>query len=220
MRPAREVVRGGTLHLLGPGDRGRIAPIAAAAFGGSDFYAAVLGFPAARQGRFFDALFHLLLRDPNARVYGLEADGRLVAGTALVFAGFPCVRNALGFLRTLWRELGPLHLLRYLRFVRAYDRVMRADPKDAEREARAYWLFADPEAVNLRHGSALVRLAMADLAAEGWGLVTGFVDASNANLLAFYRRLGFSVSDSFPFLGRRGARITCRLPRAGTRPAC
>lgn len=212
--------RGGTLRVLGSADRDRIAPIAAAAFGGIEFYAAVLGLPAERQGRFFDALFRLLLRDPRARVYGLERDGRLVAGAAIVFAGFPRPRHALAFLWTLRRELGLPRVLRYLRFVRAYDRVMRPAPDDAQREARAYWLFADPEAMSVRNGSELVRRAMADLESDGWGVVTGFVDAANTRLLAFYRRQGFTVSDPFPFLGRRGARITCRLPRVPSGKTC
>ncbi|MBE0591604.1 MAG: hypothetical protein IH616_04305, partial [Gemmatimonadales bacterium] len=213
MQPARDVTARGTLRVLGPGDRDRIARIAAAAFGGIEFYVTVLGLDAERQRRFFGALFHLMLRDSRARVYGLERDGRLVAATALVFAGFPQPRNALNFLWTLLRELGLLWVLRYLRFVRAYDRVMRPAPGDAAREVRAYWLFVDPEAMSVRHGSELVRRTLADVESQGWGLVTGFVDASNTLLLAFYRRFGFTVTDPFPFLGCRGARITLRLPR-------
>jgi len=208
MQPVREVTVLSTLRVLGSSDRDHVARVAAAAFGGDEFYSVVLGLNQDQQRRYWFALFDLLLTDPRACVYGLERDSRLVAATAVVFAGFPQPRRALRFLWVLLRELGLGCLLRYLRFVHAYERVMRRSPADAVHEARAYWLFVDPDAAARRNGSELVRRARADLQDRGWRLVTGFVDASDGPLLAFYRRLGFSVSDPFPFFGRQAARIT------------
>jgi ribosomal protein S18 acetylase RimI-like enzyme len=167
---------------------------------------------------YWDALFQLLLADPRAAVYALERDTSVIAATAVVFAGFPSPGLALRFLGDLVRRLGVRHVIRYLRFVRAYERAMRSPAAEGSAEARAYWLFVDPRAGSAGAGSRLVREVMAVLSALGYTLYTGFVDASNRPLLAFYRRHGFTVLPAFDFFGHRAARIE-RRPSAREEPA-
>jgi ribosomal protein S18 acetylase RimI-like enzyme len=214
----RNAVDDGGLRVLGPQDRPGVARMAASAFGSIDFYVDVLGLDALQLEPFFNALLRLMFRDSHARVYGLERDGRLASACVVVFPGFPSPGPGLRFLTTLVRTVGPMRLMRYLRFVRAYERAMHGASADGRSEARAYWLFVDPQVANTRCGSDLARRVMADLESHGWRLVTAFVDAANPRLLALYRRLGFTASDPFPFLGRQGVRIACRLPRMS--PPC
>ncbi len=211
--PVRSAVDGGGVRVLGSQDRERVARMAASAFGSIDFYIEVLGLNRSQFGPFFDVLLRLMFRDSHARVYGLQRDGRLASVCVVVFPGFPSPIPALRFLTTLAWAVGPMRFARYLRFVRAYERAMRGASVDGRSEVRAYWLFVDPQVANTRCGSDLARCVMADLESHGWRLVTAFVDAANPRLLALYRRLGFAVSDPFPFLGRQGVRIMCRLPR-------
>jgi ribosomal protein S18 acetylase RimI-like enzyme len=195
---------------LGPRDRPAVARVAAAAFAGNRFYATALGMSADDLPRYWDALFQLLLADPRAAVYALERDASVIAATAVVFPGFPTPRLAARFLWGLVRRLGVRHVVRYLRFVRAYERVMRLPPAEALAEARGYWLFVDPRAAGAGAGSRLVREAMAVVSGLGYTLYTAFVDASNRPLLAFYRRHGFDVLPAFAFFGYHAARIERR----------
>jgi ribosomal protein S18 acetylase RimI-like enzyme len=199
---------------LGAADRAAVARIAGAAFAGNRFYETALGMSPGDLPVYWDALFQLLLTDSHAVVYGLEHGPSLVAATALALPGFPSPLRGARFLVALTRGLGVHHLVRYLRFVHAYERAMRRSAPQASREARAYWLFVDPRAARAGAGSRLVREAMDALCALGYTLYTGFVDASNDALLAFYRRHGFAVLPAFDFFGSRAARIECRRPEA------
>jgi ribosomal protein S18 acetylase RimI-like enzyme len=209
-----------TIRVLGPDDAERVVRMATDAFGTIDFYTDVLGVDTVRLQPFFSALFGLLLRDPGARVYGLERHGHLSAACVVALPGFPSARHVLPFAAALVRAVGFVRFMRYLRFVQAYERAMHIARDEACSEARAYWLFVDPGAATARCGSDLARGIMAELESRGWRLVTGFVDASNTRLLALYRRLGFTVGEPFPFLGRQGARIWCRLPRPSPVSSC
>jgi ribosomal protein S18 acetylase RimI-like enzyme len=213
-----ETVGAVRLRRLRPADRAAVSSIAAAAFAGNRFYEAALGMNARDLPVYWDALFQLLLADPRAAVYALERDTSVIAATAVVFAGFPSPGLALRFLGDLVRRLGVRHVIRYLRFVRAYERAMRSPAAEGSAEARAYWLFVDPRAGSAGAGSRLVREVMAVLSALGYTLYTGFVDASNRPLLAFYRRHGFTVLPAFDFFGHRAARIE-RRPSAREEPA-
>jgi ribosomal protein S18 acetylase RimI-like enzyme len=199
---------------LGAADRAAVARIAGAAFAGNRFYQTALGMSPGDLPVYWDALFQLLLSDPRAVVYGLDHGPSLVAATALALPGFPSPLGGARFLMTLARGLGARHLVRYLRFVHAYERAMRRPAGEASREARAYWLFVDPRAARAGAGSRLVRETTDALRALGYTLYTGFVDASNHALLAFYRRHGFAVLPAFDFFGSRAARIECRRPEA------
>jgi GNAT superfamily N-acetyltransferase len=205
---------------LGVADRTAVSRTAAAAFAGNQFYETALGMRADDLPTYWDALFRLLLADPCAAVYALERDGSVVAAAAVVFPGFPRARLAVRFLWALLRHLGVSHLVRYLQFVRAYERAMRPAAAEAAAEARGYWLFVDSGATSAGAGSRLVQEAMAVVSGLGFTLYTAFVDASNGPLLAFYRRHGFTVLPPFDFFGHRAARAEYRQPTRQEPTAC
>jgi ribosomal protein S18 acetylase RimI-like enzyme len=211
MSDAPDAVR---FRRLGAADRAAVARIAGAAFAGNRFYESALGMSPRDLPVYWDALFQLLLTDSRAVVYGLERGSSLIAATALALPGFPSPLRGARFLVALARGLGVHHLVRYLRFVHAYDRAMRQPDGEASREARAYWLFVDPRAARAGAGSRLVRETITALCALGYNLYTAFVDASNDALLAFYRRHGFAVLPALDFFGSRAARIEFRRPEA------
>lgn len=192
---------------LRPGDRSEAAAIAIDAFDGNRFYEESLGFDAGAFARYWDAFLRLALRDSSARVMGVEVDGRLAAVLVLGYHGFPNPWRGLCFLGSLLRRIGPWRTLRYLRFVVDYDRVMARPESDEAREARGLWLMASSRASHPRIGSALARFVVGHALSEGRDLCTGFVDAGNAPLLAFYRRVGFRVGPFFPFHGRWAVRV-------------
>ncbi|UCC49904.1 MAG: GNAT family N-acetyltransferase [Gemmatimonadota bacterium] len=192
---------------LGPSDRTAIAGLAAAAFDGNRFYQNALGLDARRFALYWDAFFHLALRDSAAAVYGLEQNGRLEAAAAVAFDGFPRASRGARYLLTLLRRLGFRAWLRYLRFVRAYERVMRRPAPERQLEACGLWLFVRPDAASAGLGSRLARDSIEAVRARGKLLITGLVDASNRPLLSFYHRLAFAVTPPFPFAGMPAAVI-------------
>lgn len=209
MRPSAEPpIR---FRQLGPGDKDAVARLAAAAFHGNSFYEKALGLDARRLDLYWHAFFDLSLGDPGAAVFGLEQDGELKAATAMAFDGFPKIPRALRYLWTLHRHLGTGPLMRYLRFVRAYERAMKRPAWEPGSEARGLWLFVKPTARKAGLGSHLVKYAIEAVRARGKTLVTGFIDASNRPLDRYYRSLGFTVSSPFPFAGLQAACIELRL---------
>jgi ribosomal protein S18 acetylase RimI-like enzyme len=181
--------------------------MAAAAFDRDRFYETALGLDAHRFRRYWDAFFELALTDPGATVFALERDSELVAAVALAYDEFPRPFRATTYLWTLLRRLGLRATLRYVKFVRAYERAMHRPPDERRLEACGLWLFVKPNAGSAGLGSKLARRAIEAVRAEGKLLVTGFVNADNLPLLQFYRRLGFTVAPPFPFAGMQAARI-------------
>ena len=90
----------------------------------------------------------------------------------------------------------------------AHPRAKKDPRADRRREGCGLWLFVDPACRTAGVGAALVT-AVIDVAYRRAGktLYTGFVDAGDARLLAFYRRLGFTISPPFDVGGRAAARI-------------
>jgi ribosomal protein S18 acetylase RimI-like enzyme len=201
---------------LGPRDRGEAVAIAGEAFAGNRFYEESLGFDARAFAAYWDAFLQLALRDPSARVLGVDVDGRLGAVLAIAYQGFPGPWRGLCFILSLLRRIGLRRTLTYLRFVADYERAMHQPETDASREARGLWLMARSRANHPRIGSALARFVVAYVSAEGRDLCTGFVDAGNVPLLAFYRRIGFRIGPFFPFHGRWAVRVE----RDGRRGTC
>jgi ribosomal protein S18 acetylase RimI-like enzyme len=192
---------------LGLEDHARVARLAAAAFDGNRFYQNALGLDARRFALFWEAFFRLALSDSAATVYGLEQNGELEAALAVAFDGFPHAIRGARYLLALLRRLGLPAWLRYLRFVRAYERVMHRPAPERQLEARALWLFVKPDAASAGLGLRLARDSIEAVRARGKLLATGLVDASNRPLLSFYRRLGFAVTPPFPLAGMPAARI-------------
>lgn len=197
---------------LRPEDAADAARLAREAFGGNGFYERAMGFGAPEFAVFWEEFFRLALGDARCRVFGIAVAGELEGALVITFRGFPATPHGAAYLRRLLGRLGPRRVLRYLRFVRAYDRAMHRPAHEEEREGRSYWLFVSPGASVRGLGSRLVRAGAGWLAREGYTVATGFVDAGNGPLLRFYRRLGFTVGPAFPFFGARAVRI--ELPTA------
>jgi len=179
-----------------------------------------LGFNQRQLAAYWRSFFRLALADPAVRVFALEDEsGDVMAAVAVAYQGFPSPANGLRFLARLLCEIGPAGWLRYLRFAQAYGRVMRRPAHERRREACGLWLFVRSEARGLWLGSTVVREAIDALSREGKSLITGFVDAGDRQVVAFYRRLGFVVSHPFPFRGLTAATIEFRVPD-GTSPSC
>lgn len=195
---------------LGPDDRAGAARLAAAAFRGNQFYERAIGFDAAVFDTFWDLFFELALADSHSRVYGLDWGVDVVAVLVAGFDGFPETMRGLRFLGVLLSRIGLRRWFRYLRFVAAYDRAMRRPRADRRIEARGLWLMVRPDAGRAGLGSRLVSGAFEALRPEGKLLITGFVDAGEPRLIAFYQRLGFDVGPSFPFRGGVAALIERR----------
>jgi diaminopimelate decarboxylase len=185
--PARARVR-----LLKRADLPRAASLASAAFRENRFYQTALGLDPAAFDAYWREFLPLALRDPSARVYGIEASGALAGILVASAPEFPRLRLGLAFLFRLARRIGGRRLGAYLRFVRAYERVMRRPPDERHREARGLWLLVAPgHGAGL--GTRLVRRVVRIYEAEGRTLATALADAGNPRLLEFYRRLGFTV---------------------------
>ena len=196
-----------SFRLLGPVDRAQAAAIADKAFAGNSFYEDALGFDAEAFSSYWDAFLALALADPSARVFGAETGGDLGAVLVIAYHGFPKPLRGLRFFLALLSGIGARRSLHYLRFVATYGRAMRRPKPDEAREARGLWLMSRPVASHPRIGSALVRFAIARSAEDGKTLNTGFVDAGNRPLLAFYRRSGFRIGPRFIFSSRWAATV-------------
>jgi hypothetical protein len=192
--PRAEASRGGghsgpVVRRLGPADRDAAARVARAAFRGNRFYHAAMGFDERAFAAYWDAFFTLALGDPGARAFGAELGGSLAGVLVACTDGFPSMPRAVRFVGTLLHRTGPRATLRYLRFVGAFERAMHRPRAERRLEARGLWLMVEPGAA-ARLGPALLRAAMEAMALEGRPLYTGFVDAGDERLLAYYRRQG------------------------------
>jgi ribosomal protein S18 acetylase RimI-like enzyme len=194
-------------RVLRPEDRTDAVAIAAEAFAGNRFYEDMFGLDRERFVAYWDAFLALALNDPSARVLGAEADGTLGAVVVLAYHGFPSAAGAVRFLSRLIGRIGLRRTLGYLRFVVAYGRAMRRPRAELRREARGLWLMASPQGARRRLGAAVARFAAAQACGEGRNLCTGFVDAGNAPLLAFYRRMGYGIGPRFRLAGSWAAVI-------------
>ncbi len=215
--PAIEAAIEPRVRLLSAADAPRAERLADAAFRGNRFYESSMGFDERTFAIFWREFLALALADRRCRVYGIEAAGEVQGLVVVTFRGFPAPARAARYLARLLPRLGVRRALRYLRFVHAYDRVMRRPRAEEEREARAYWLLVSAGAPVRGLGSRLARAAGALVHREGFEHVTGFVDGANEPLHLFYRRLGFSVGPPFDFFGAPACRIEVparRLARA------
>jgi len=190
-------------------DRPAAARVAREAFRGNRFYHQALGFSERAFSAYWDAFLSLALEDPRARVFGADTGGALSGVLVACFEGFPAAGRAARFLGTLLRRVGPVATARYLRFVGSYEQAMRRPREEHHIEARGLWLMVRPRA-EARLGPTLVRTAVRELAAEGHTLYTGFVDAGDERLLAFYRRQGFRPRRCFRFAGSWAAVVERR----------
>ncbi len=193
--------RGLRFRVLGPSDHAGAAAIAGEAFAGNRFYEDVAGLDREGFAAYWDAFLSLALGDRSARVLGVELDGKLGALVVVAYHGFPSARGAIRFVSKLTPRIGLRRAWGYLRFVAAYDRAMRRPRCEERREARGLWLMADSRTARPRVGAALMRFTAGYLRAEGKEILTGFVDAGNIPLLAFYRRLGYRLGPRFRFAG-------------------
>ena len=141
----------------------------------------------------------LALDDRSARVLGVDVDGQLGAVAVVAYHGFPSAGGASRFVWRLLRRIGLGRTLGYLRFAAAYDRAMHRPRAEERREARGLWLMAKPRTGHPRIGAALVRFTAEHARGEAKEICTGFVDAGNEPLLAFYRRLGYRIGPRFRF---------------------
>lgn len=208
-----------TLRVLGPRDRAAAIDVAIRSFPGNPFYESAMGLRGQGFRAYWEEFLQLALASPDARVYGIEHRDRLHGLIVAAFDGFPSGRPALLFVAALARRVGPWRCLRYLRFVRAYDRAMHRIERSPSREARCLWLMVAPGAER-RLGPALVRETRAALWHEGKIKGTGFINAGDSRIVAFYRRLGFTVSGAFPFGGGWAATIEIPTSPGGTTPPC
>ena len=199
-------VDGPVLRVLGPADRRSAVDVAGRSFDGNRFYESALGLGADGFGAYWEEFFRLALGSRHARVYGIEDRRGLRGMIVAAFKEFPEPERAARFLAALWRRIGTRRCLRYFRFVHAYDRAMRGVERNRSREARCLWLMVAPGA-GRRLGPALVREVRAALGREGMITATGFINAGDPRIVAFYRRLGFTVGSPFPFRGGHGATI-------------
>lgn len=205
---------------LGREHRDAVATIAEAAFRQNPFYERALGLDARAFAAYWRAFFDLVLSDDTAAVYALERDGEIVAAVAVGFAGFPRPRNFARFVIRLLFDLGPEAWGRYVRFAVAYAQVMRRPAAERKVEACGLWLFVRPDASEAGLGSRLVLETTGALWRKGKTLLTGFVDAGNRPLLAFYRRNGFRVLPPFEFSGLEAVRVERWLPAGGVPRTC
>ena len=194
--------------------RAAVAQIAEAAFRGNPFYERALGLDERSFAVYWEEFFQFVLRDPAATAFALEMDGTIVAAVAISVDGFPSRRATARFLVRLFVRLGPMRWLRYVRFGSAYEKAMRRPPAEHRLEARGLWVFVQPGTRSIGLGARLVRQAMETMRQRGKPLITGFVDAGNRPLLAFYRRIGFHVQPAFRFAGMDAALIECWLTPA------
>jgi len=206
------------LRVLKLADRAAASELAQRSFEGNRFYEDALGLRAADFPVYWDALMQLALGSDRARVYGLECSGRLQGMILAALDGFPSKSGGIEFLVRMLARLGPRRLIRYLRFVRAYDRALDTMGHPRGDEARCFWLMVSPDA-RVRLGPWLVREVVAALAREGKPVATGLINAGDHRIRNFYRRLGFTFGEPFPFFGETAATIQIRiLPEGRARP--
>lgn len=194
-----------------------VARIADNAFSRHPFYQTVLGFDAVDFACYWKLFLPLAIEDPSAHLFGLKAGGRCVAMAITADEHFPSPRRALFFLFRLLLRVGPGKLFRYLRFVAAYERVMRRAPSAGGNPVRALWLSVARSGQGIGLGRYLARAAQSALAVRGETLFLGLIDGSDERLIRFYRRLGFQVGEPFLLFGRPAARIEMRR-RGGSQP--
>jgi GNAT superfamily N-acetyltransferase len=191
-------------------DEAAASRIAARVFRDDPFYRAALGFDARAFDSYWRLFLPLAIEDPAGRVYAIESAGRLLALLIASQNGFPSPGRGLIFLLRLVLAIGPRRSLRYLRFVAAYDDAMRRSPAERRCETRGLWLMTAPGTARAGLGLRLVREAIRRQREEGRTIYTGFASAADPRLLDFYRRLGFRVSEPFPFAGGVAATIEHR----------
>jgi ribosomal protein S18 acetylase RimI-like enzyme len=209
-----------SIRSLGPSDRADAARIARDAFRADPFYERALGFDDRAFERYWSAFFRLALGDPRCHVTGVECGGELAGFVVAARRGFPAPRRGLLYLAELVAAVGPVRMLRYLRFVHDYERAMHRPKSEDRTEARCYWLAVRPDRRASLLGSRLVRATARILSREGDRIATGFIDAENKPLIAFYRRLGFRVGPSIPFPAGPAARIELDLAPYAEAPPC
>jgi ribosomal protein S18 acetylase RimI-like enzyme len=209
-----------SIRRLRPCDRADAARIAWDAFRGNRFYERALGLTGRALERYWSVFFRLALGDPRCHVVGVDCEGKLAGFVVVTRHGFPTARRGLVYLGRLAAAIGPARILHYLRFVRAYERAMRRPESEERLEARCYWLAVRPDRHASLLGTRLVRATARMLSREEIPLATGFIDAGNEPLRAFYRRLGFRIGPSFPFFAGPAARIELDLTAHAEAPPC
>ena len=194
------------VRVLTAEDRPRALEIAVRCFGANRFYQKVLGYCGGEYSAYWELMFDLAIGDASARVYGLDLDGQIHGVLVATFDRFPAKTRAARFLAGLLLRLGPRRTLHYFQLVRAYDRAHAARKHDVSREARCFGLMIASTA-GARFGPTFIREIRAALHREGKTFGTGVIDAADTRLVQFYRRLGFSISPPFVFLGGSASTI-------------
>ncbi len=208
-----------TVRRLRAADVPAAAGILGTAFRGNRFYAAALGFDDACFARYWEAFVDLAIADPAGLAFGIESGGRLAGVLLCGTDRFPGPGRGARFLWRVLHGVGWRRWLGYLRFVVGYERLMHRPAAERRLEVRGLWLAVRRDVREPGVGGALVRSALETIRDIGKPLVTGFVDAGNCPLLAFYRRLGFSTLRRVPFAGFEVAVVERRLgPAPGAAP--
>jgi ribosomal protein S18 acetylase RimI-like enzyme len=187
-----------------------VTRLATEAFAAIPFYRRVLGFNGVAFEAYWREFLPWVVQESSVHVFGLDRAGRLLGLLVLANHRFPPMRSGAGFLRRLAGRIGFRGLLRYLRFVIAYEHLMRRQPEESSREARGLWLVIAPRGAAVGLGRRLVREAMAAVRPEGRTLITGLVDGGNRRLMRFYQRIGFTVSEPVRLCGASAATIELR----------
>jgi ribosomal protein S18 acetylase RimI-like enzyme len=194
--------------------------LAAAAFRENRFYQEALGLDPEAFDAYWDLFLPLAMDDSKARVHVIEDNGAVTGLLVVALGAFPAPIRGLRFLGALLGRIGPRRLLRYLRFVAAYDSAMHRPRAELRVEARGLWLLVSDRARHPGLGTRLVHAAVERSMAEGKTLFTGLVDAGHRRLLDFYRRAGFTVGTPFRLGGGMAATIEMRARPRGEGTTC
>lgn len=194
--------------------------LASEVFAQNRFYQEVIGFDPISFKAYWQEFLHLVLDDPNSRLLGAKVSGELRGFVVANNTHFPSLPNGLRFLFKLGRRIGALRLLRYLRFVTWWEGFMRRPREEQRVEMRGTWILVGRQRRSALLGIQLARWAMNIAQQEGKTLITGFADAANHGLVAFYRRLGFKVSDPQTFRRRKAVRLEFWAEPQGEHRSC
>jgi GNAT superfamily N-acetyltransferase len=216
LRPEKDLV----FCELDAQDLKAAAKLATRIFAENQFYRSIMGLDASGIAAYWHEFIPLVLKDQNSRLLGAKVRGQLRGFIVANNTHFPSFHNGLQFLFRLGRRIGLLSLLRYLRFVKWWSGLMRRPPEEQRVEMRGTWILVDKRKRGALLGIQLARWAMEVGYREGKSIFTGFADAGNRGLLAFYRRLGFTMSEPHAFGATRAVTLERRAEPQGERGSC